>query len=124
MRVQGRLRPSWGPSTGCGRRAWPKGWCAPICYLVEDRAAGFGFQAMAALHADAPLQGPLLYHGTELPGFHTLGQQMESHWIALLCERVGLARERLSLLCARRQLSRAPGTHGTSIVVTFLLTLR
>jgi hypothetical protein len=67
-------------------------------YLVEDRVTGFGLQAVNALHPDAPTPGPRLYHGPELPGFQDLKQQLESTWITLLRERVGLAHEQLPLL--------------------------
>lgn len=67
-------------------------------YLVEDRVAGFGHQAVNALHPDAPTPGPRLYHGPDLAGFQSLRQQLEASWVALLCERVGLPRERLPLL--------------------------
>lgn len=67
-------------------------------YLVEDRVAGFGHQAVNALHPDAPMPGPRLYHDAGLAGFQTLRRQLESSWVGLLCERVGLARERLPLL--------------------------
>lgn len=67
-------------------------------YLVEDRVTGFGLQAVNALHPDAPMPGPRLYHGPELPDFQGLKRQLESSWITLLRERVGLAHERLPLL--------------------------
>ncbi|MFN0186948.1 MAG: Cj0069 family protein [Aquabacterium sp.] len=67
-------------------------------YLVEDRVAGFGIQAVNALHPETPVPGPRLYHGPELPAFQALKQQLESSWVTLLHERVGLARERLPLL--------------------------
>ena len=67
-------------------------------YLVEDRVAGFGHQAINALHPEAPAPGPRLYYGPDLEGFQAVRQQLESDWVALLCERVGLARERLPLL--------------------------
>lgn len=67
-------------------------------YLVEDRVTGFGHQAVNALHPDAPLPGPRQYHGPELAGFQSLRQQLESSWVRLLCERIGLPRERLPLL--------------------------
>jgi hypothetical protein len=67
-------------------------------YLVEDRVTGFGLQAVNALHPDAPMPGPRLYHGPELPSFQDLKQQLESTWITLLRERVGLAHEQLPLL--------------------------
>ncbi|MBI5335104.1 MAG: Cj0069 family protein [Burkholderiales bacterium] len=67
-------------------------------YLVADRVAGFGLQAVNALHPDAPLPGPRLYHGPELPAFQPLRQHLESGWITLLRERVGLAHDQLPLL--------------------------
>lgn len=67
-------------------------------YLVEDRVAGFGLQAVNALHPAAPTPGPRLYHGPELARCQALRQQLESAWVARLCERVGLARDRLPLL--------------------------
>jgi len=72
-------------------------------YLVEDRVAGFGVQAVNALYPGAPGQpapqpGPRLYHGAELPQFQQLRQLLETQWVAQLCERVGLPRERLPLL--------------------------
>lgn len=67
-------------------------------YLVEDRVAGFGHQAVNALHPDEPLPGPRLYHGPDLAPFQSLRQRLESGWVAQLRERVGLAAERLPLL--------------------------
>ena len=67
-------------------------------YLVEDRVAGFGHQAINALHPDAPQPGPRLYHGPDQPGFQVLRQRLESYWVTMLRERVGLAREQLPLL--------------------------
>lgn len=67
-------------------------------YLVQDRVAGFGHQAINALHPDSPLPGPRLYHGPDLAGFQSLRHQLESRWVTLLCERVGLAFDRLPLL--------------------------
>jgi hypothetical protein len=67
-------------------------------YLVEDRVAGFGHQAINALHPDHAQPGPRLYHGPDMPAFQRLKQQLESHWITLLRERVGVSRERLPLL--------------------------
>ena len=73
-------------------------------YLVQDRVAGFGFQAVNALYpavaGQAPVAaGPRLYYATQdLPQFHGLQEQLESQWVGLLCGRVGLAREQLPLL--------------------------
>lgn len=67
-------------------------------YLVGDRVAGFGHQAVNALHPDEPLPGTRLYHGPDLADFQGLRQRLESNWVDMLRERVGLAREQLPLL--------------------------
>ena len=67
-------------------------------YLVEDRVSGFGVQAVNALHPDAPMPGPRLYHGPEMPEFQLLRRHLESSWITQLRECVGLPREQLPLL--------------------------
>jgi len=67
-------------------------------YLVEDRVTGFGHQAVNALHPSIPQPGPRLYHGADLPEFQPLRERLESQWIRLLRERVGLSREQLPLL--------------------------
>ena len=72
-------------------------------YLVEDRVAGFGHQAVNALHPGAPGQpapqpGPRLYHGADLPQFQDLRERLETEWVELLRARVGLPRDRLPLL--------------------------
>ena len=72
-------------------------------YLVEDRVAGFGHQAVNALFPAAPGQpaptpGPRLYHGPELPQFQGIRRLLEEGWIESLRARVGLARDRLPLL--------------------------
>jgi hypothetical protein len=72
-------------------------------YLVGDRVAGFGHQRINALYPAAPGQpapapGPRLYHGPDLAPFQPLRRLLESQWIRLLGERVGVPRERLPLL--------------------------
>jgi hypothetical protein len=72
-------------------------------YLVGDRVAGFGVQAVNALHPGqagqpAPPPGPRLYHGADLPAYQGLKHRLESQWIEQLRQRVGLPRERLPLL--------------------------
>ena len=67
-------------------------------YLVEDRVAGFGHQAVNALHPTVPQPGPRLYHGPDRPEFRALKDQLESVWITLLRQRVGLAHAQLPLL--------------------------
>jgi len=82
-------------------------------YLVEDRVAGFGHQAINALHPDAPMPGPRLYHDAELAGFQTLRRQLESSWVTLLRERVGLPRDRLPLLWDCDFMLGEPAADGT-----------
>jgi hypothetical protein len=59
------------------------------CYLVHDRVAGFGHQAVNALYPAppgappdaAPLPGPRLYHPPTLPEFQSLKRQLEQEWL-------------------------------------------
>ena len=86
-------------------------------YLVDDRVAGFGHQAVNALYPAAPGQpapqpGPRLYHGPELAPFQGLKQRLETEWIELLRARVGLPRERLPLLWDCDFLLGEPGADG------------
>jgi len=67
-------------------------------YLVENRVAGFGHQAVNALHPDGKQPGERLYHGPDLPQFQSLRTSLEAQWVTLLCERLGLARDQLPLL--------------------------
>lgn len=67
-------------------------------YLVGNRVAGFGHQAINALHPDEPQPGPRLYHDADWPDGQNLKSRLESGWVALLLERVGLADEHLPLL--------------------------
>jgi hypothetical protein len=72
-------------------------------YLVEDRVAGFGHQAVNALYPGreglpAPQPGPRLYHGPDLPPFQDLRKRLETQWIDMLCERAAVARDRLPFL--------------------------
>jgi Domain of unknown function (DUF6815) len=72
-------------------------------YLVEDRVAGFGHQAVNALYPAragglAPMPGPRLYHPADLPQFQGLKQLLETQWIESLRQCVGLAREQLPML--------------------------
>lgn len=72
-------------------------------YLVADRVAGFGHQAINALYPGAsgqpaPQPGPRLYHDADLPAFQDLRQRLESGWVEMLRAHVGLPREQLPLL--------------------------
>ncbi|MBL0727175.1 Cj0069 family protein [Piscinibacter sp. HJYY11] len=72
-------------------------------YLVEDRVAGFGHQAINALYParpgeEAPAAGPRLYHGPELAAFQGLKHLLETGWVEQLRAAVGLPCEQLPLL--------------------------
>jgi hypothetical protein len=72
-------------------------------YLVEDRVAGFGHQAINALFpANAgepfPAPTPRFYHPADLPQFAALKHLLETKWIDMLRQRVGLTREQLPML--------------------------
>ncbi|MEO5671549.1 MAG: Cj0069 family protein, partial [Ramlibacter sp.] len=72
-------------------------------YLVGDRVAGFGVQAVNALHpgeggAPPPPTSQRLYHGPDLPQYQDLRKSLETEWVELLRQQVGLPREKLPLL--------------------------
>ena len=72
-------------------------------YLVEDRVAGFGHQAINALYPardgePAPPTSSRLYHPADLPQFQYLKRMLETEWIELLRQRVGLQRDELPML--------------------------
>jgi hypothetical protein len=72
-------------------------------YLVGDKVAGFGVQAVNALYPAAdgeppPPTSPRLYHGPQLAQYQGLKASLESQWIDMLRSQVGLPRERLPLL--------------------------
>lgn len=86
-------------------------------YLVGDRVAGFGHQAVNALYpavggAPAPAAGPRLYHGADDPRFQDLKERLESGWVEQLRERVGLPRDRLPLLWDMDFMFGEPGADG------------
>jgi hypothetical protein len=59
------------------------------CYLVQDKVAGFGHQAINALYPAppgappdaAPPPGPRLYHPPSMPAFQSLKRQLEQEWV-------------------------------------------
>lgn len=72
-------------------------------YLVEDKISRFGHQAVNALFPAkasnaAPQPGPRLYRGPDMPEYQPLKRLLESQWIDLLRERVGLPHEQLPFL--------------------------
>lgn len=72
-------------------------------YLVRDRVAGFGHQAVNALvpardGEPAPQPGPRLYSGPDDGRFQALRQRLEGGWARLLCDSTGTPAGRLPLL--------------------------
>jgi hypothetical protein len=72
-------------------------------YLVRDRVAGFGHQAVNALYPAlageaAPAPGPRLYSGPEDPRFQELRQRLETEWVRLLREHAGVSERELPVL--------------------------
>ena len=71
-------------------------------YLVRDRVAGFGHQAINALYPagnDTPPEpGPRLYSGPEDARFQWLRRRLEQEWVAMLCASTDVAADRLPLL--------------------------
>lgn len=72
-------------------------------YLVGDRVAGFGHQAINALYPATGNEPPpatttRLYHPPDLPQFQALRHSLETEWVELLRQRVGLSREQLPML--------------------------
>jgi hypothetical protein len=72
-------------------------------YLVRDRVAGFGHQAVIALHppdaaGNAVPTTPRLYSDAGDPRFQDLRQRLESEWVGMLCERADIELGELPLL--------------------------
>ncbi|MBM4268345.1 MAG: Cj0069 family protein [Deltaproteobacteria bacterium] len=102
-----RLRPYFEPEHGghLVDQAWQPRLVDGMvrAYLVGDRVAGFGHQAVNALYPASPGQpapppGPRFYHGPELERFQSLRRRLEEEWIGRLASRVGLRAEELPLL--------------------------
>ncbi len=97
-----QLQPYFRPEAGGHMidQAWQPGLEAGMvrAYLVEDRVAGFGHQEINALHPSKGVPSARLYHGPDMPQFQSLKDLLESEWIFLLRERVGVSRDRLPLL--------------------------
>lgn len=74
------------------------------CYLVQDRVAGFGLQAVNALHpplagsGEAPTPSQRLYQPPDLPHLQALKRRLETEWLPELERTLGIRREELPLL--------------------------
>ena len=72
-------------------------------YLVQGRVAGFGHQAVVALHppvgsGDAPLPSQRLYTDQNDPRFQDLRRRLEVEWLNQLCSRVGIEPQDMPML--------------------------
>ena len=76
------------------------------CYLVHDRVAGFGHQAVNALYPapdgaapeSTPEPGPRYYHPPTRPESQELRHKLEREWIPALQRQLGLARTQLPVI--------------------------
>jgi hypothetical protein len=68
------------------------------CYLVQDRIAGFGHQAINALHPTESKSGPRLYHPPTASEFQDIKQKMESDWLPELLGTLGMSLNELPML--------------------------
>ncbi len=76
------------------------------CYLVHDKVAGFGHQAINALcpappgapPEAAPQPSPRLYHPLSLPAFQSLKHQLEQEWVPAMQRLLDIATEQLPVL--------------------------
>jgi len=90
------------------------------CYLVQDRVAGFGLQAVNALHPpaagdgsmEAPPPSQRLYHPPDLPHLQGLKQRLEREWVPQLERTLGIGRDELPLLWDCDFLHGEPGGEG------------
>jgi hypothetical protein len=76
------------------------------CYLVRDRVAGFGHQAINALYpappgappSEMPQPGPRLYYPPDQPEFQEVKQQLEHKWLPGLQPLLSIPTARLPIL--------------------------
>jgi hypothetical protein len=76
------------------------------CYLVHDKVAGFGHQAINALFpapagaspSEAPQPGPRLYYPPTQAEFQAVKFQLEQHWMPAVQHLLDIPTERLPIL--------------------------
>ncbi|CAD7845223.1 MAG: hypothetical protein [Olavius algarvensis Delta 4 endosymbiont] len=76
------------------------------CYMVVDKVAGFGHQAVNALYpapagappTHAPQPGPRLYHPPSLPEFQRLKRILEQEWVPALQRKLDIDTGALPIL--------------------------
>jgi hypothetical protein len=90
------------------------------CYLVQDQVAGFGLQAVNALHPPLPGSGSdepptpsqRLYHPPTLAHLQGLKQRLESEWVPQLQRTLAIGPDDLPLLWDCDFLHGAPAGDG------------
>jgi hypothetical protein len=117
--VLDRLRPYFAEGGHMIDQAWQPRLAEGMvrAYLVGDRVAGFGHQAVNALYpataeAPDPQPGPRLYSGPDDARFQGLRRRLEDEWVAMLIGRLGVDRTRLPVLWDADFLLGAPGAAG------------
>jgi hypothetical protein len=76
------------------------------CYLVHDKVAGFGHQAINALYPAppgappeaAPQPSPRLYHPPSMPEFQSLKLQLEQEWVPAMQRLLDITTDQLPVL--------------------------
>lgn len=76
------------------------------CYLVQDRVAGFGLQAVNALHpplagndsTEPPQPSQRTYHPPDLAPWQGLKRRLETEWVPELQRTLGIGKDKLPLL--------------------------
>ncbi len=76
------------------------------CYLVHDKVAGFGHQAVNALFpappgslpSKIPQPGPRLYHPPTMPEFQALKQKVEQEWVPEMQRLLDINTKQLPIL--------------------------
>ena len=76
------------------------------CYLVHNKVAGFGHQAINALYPAppgappdaAPQPGPRLYHPPSMPWFQSLKRQLEQEWVPAMQRLLDIDTDKLPVL--------------------------
>lgn len=76
------------------------------CYLVHDKVAGFGHQAINALFpappgappTEAPEPGPRLYYPPTMPDFQALKHKLEQEWVPAMQRLLAIETESLPIL--------------------------
>lgn len=76
------------------------------CYLVHDKVAGFGHQAVNALFpapfnqppTEAPQPGPRSYHPPSMPEFQALKRRLEQEWLPAAQRLLQIATESLPVI--------------------------